>query len=71
LHEQELIDTELGTGADARVRERPGTGEDHRGGQQEQARHQEPVDALRQPADGGGRADQVGLFDLPAGTFHR
>lgn len=51
------------------VRERFGTGEDHRGGEDEQPDDQGAPGTFRQGADGRGRLDQVRFGDVGAGDF--
>src|ERR1700687_3789806 len=69
LHEQELVDAQLGTGVDEAVGERFRARQDDRGRNAEHRDHRDPSGAVGESADGGGGADQVGFFDVAAGQF--
>jgi len=69
LHQQELVDAELGAGVDEAVSERFCAREDDRGRDDEHRDDGDPSGAVGQLAERGGRADQVGFFDVAAGQF--
>ena len=65
MHQQEAIDTQLGSGADQVVGERFCTGHDDRSGEQEQRGHRERR-ARGQGAQRRSGADQLGFLDIAA-----